>query len=284
MADFRNYVSAVAARYAGRIAGYEVWNEANLLTFWTGTPEQMAELTQVANDAIAVADPQAQVLAASTTLRLGGRLTNWTEPYYRALMSRGWPFDAFSVHSYPNGIGTPVDRFNLIQNWKTRLANVSGSTVEGLGKSLIDSEVNYGLAGPSTIPGTDFDDATGAAHLARTYVDSLRLGISSTQWYLWTDGFFDVVGVQMNSTTPAVTAAYATVQSWLVGSKFRGCTATGAVTECAFTRAGEPFTLAFADTAGTAYTQGTGTATFIDGTSAPGATVTSLGLAPVRFS
>ena len=239
VADFRAYVSAVAERYEGRMAGYEVWNEANLLTFWTGTPEKMAELTQVANEAITAADPDALVVAASTTLRLGGRLTNWTEPYYRALMAMGWPFDAFAIHSYPNGQGTPVTRFDLVQNWKTRLANVSGTTVEGLGKTLIDSEINYGIAGPgTTIPGTDFDDATGAAYLARTYVDSLRLGISSTHWYLWTDGFFDIVGVQMNSTTPAVNTAYATVQSWLVGSKFRGCTVTGAVTECAFTRAG----------------------------------------------
>ncbi len=32
--DWKNYVQAVVSRYGGRIAAYEVWNEANLQTFW----------------------------------------------------------------------------------------------------------------------------------------------------------------------------------------------------------------------------------------------------------
>jgi hypothetical protein len=283
MADYTAYVTAVASRYQGRIEGYEVWNEANLQTFWTGTPDQMAELTQRAHDAVAAADPGAQVIAASTTLRLSGSLKNFTNPYYAALMARGWPIDAFAIHSYPSGIGTPVDRVKLIGNWKAMLKTVSGTTAEALGKAVLDTEVNFGLAGPGVTPGTDFDDATGAGYLARAYVDSLRLGISSTIWYIWTAGFFDVVGVQMHSGTPAVNHAYSEVQSWLAGSKFRECTSAGGVTQCAFTRDGDPFVIAFADAEGTAFSAGEGTATFLDGSSAEGSSVTTLGFAPVRF-
>jgi hypothetical protein len=244
----------------------------------------MAEITQRAHDAIAAADPGAMVIAASTTVRLAGPLKNFTNPYYAALMARGWPIDAFAIHSYPSGVGTPVDRVKLIGNWTSMLKTVSGTTAKALGKAVIDSEVNFGLAGPGTTPGTQYDDATGAAYLARAYVDSARLGISSTMWYLWTASYFSVVGVQMHSGTPAVNRAFGVVQSWLAGSKFRSCTVTGTVTECAFTRSGEPFTIAFADAEGTAYAGGTGTATFIDGTTAAGSGVIVLGFAPVLFS
>ncbi len=284
MSTYSDYVTAVAARYKGRIAGYETWNEANLATYWTGTPAQMAELTQRAKDAVIAADPAARVFAASTTLRLSGSLTSFTQPYYTALKDRGWPIDGFTFHSYPSGTGTPVDRYALIQKWKTLLADVAGTTAESLGKIVLDTEVNYGLAGPGSTPGTDFDDATGAAFLARTYIDSVRLGVSSTVWYIWMGAFYDVVGVQMNSTTVAVNGAFAVMKSWLDGSTFRGCTTTGTVTECRLAKAGAPFTLAFADAPGTPYSNGSGTATFIDGTSAAGASVTSLGVAPVRFS
>ena len=30
------------------IANYQVWNEANITTFWTGTPAEMATLTKAA--------------------------------------------------------------------------------------------------------------------------------------------------------------------------------------------------------------------------------------------
>ena len=128
-----------------------------------------------------------------------------------------------------------------------------------------------------------FDDTTGAAYLARAYVDSLRLGISNTIWYLWTAAYYDLLGVQMGGFTPAVDTSFSILQLWLEGSTFRGCTTTGGVTECSFVGNGAPFILAFADAPGTPYANGAGTAHFIDGSSAPGSSVTTLGFAPVRF-
>jgi len=102
------YVSAVANRYGNRIGAYEVWNEANLKTFWTGSAKQMAEMTRIARDRIKAASPGATVLTPSVTTRLasGGR---FTAEFLEALAEDGvtsldnLPFDAFAIHTYPAG-------------------------------------------------------------------------------------------------------------------------------------------------------------------------------------
>ena len=41
---WNDYVRSVATRYGARIAGYELWNEANLTTFWQGSTKELYEL------------------------------------------------------------------------------------------------------------------------------------------------------------------------------------------------------------------------------------------------
>lgn len=101
------YVSAVANRYGNRIGAYEVWNEANLKTFWTGSAKQMADMTRIARDRIKATSPGATILTPSVTTRLasGGR---FTAEFLEALAADGvtlgtLPFDAFAIHSYPAG-------------------------------------------------------------------------------------------------------------------------------------------------------------------------------------
>ena len=105
--SWESYVRAVSARYGDRIGAYELWNEANLRTFWTGTPEQMAELVRIAYPIIKQNSPSATVLSPSVTTRLssGGR---FTAAFLEALTEQGFsvgnaPFDAFAIHSYPKG-------------------------------------------------------------------------------------------------------------------------------------------------------------------------------------
>jgi GH35 family endo-1,4-beta-xylanase len=56
------FVHAVAKRYRGRIAAYEVWNEPNRPDFWGGTPEQYYRLLSAGMAAIRHADPNARVV------------------------------------------------------------------------------------------------------------------------------------------------------------------------------------------------------------------------------
>ena len=67
LADFGDFCGAVAARYAGRITAYEVWNEPNLAREWGDQPPDPAgyvELLKVCYLAIKRADPGAMVISA----------------------------------------------------------------------------------------------------------------------------------------------------------------------------------------------------------------------------
>jgi hypothetical protein len=65
--DFGDYCGAVANRYSGRIAAYEVWNEPNLSREWgerAPNPVEYTELLKVCYEAIKEADPDAIVISA----------------------------------------------------------------------------------------------------------------------------------------------------------------------------------------------------------------------------
>lgn len=65
--DFADFCGAVAGRYRGRIAAYQVWNEPNLSREWGELPPNPAEYTEllkVCYNAIKAADPQAIVISA----------------------------------------------------------------------------------------------------------------------------------------------------------------------------------------------------------------------------
>lgn len=67
MQDFGNFCGAVAERYQGRIAAYQVWNEPNLSREWgdrSPNPPEYVELLKVCYEAIEKADPAAIVISA----------------------------------------------------------------------------------------------------------------------------------------------------------------------------------------------------------------------------
>lgn len=67
MGDWAAYCGAVAGRYAGRIAAYQVWNEPNLAREWGRRPPDAAAyagLLRACAEAIRAADPAAVVISA----------------------------------------------------------------------------------------------------------------------------------------------------------------------------------------------------------------------------
>ncbi len=231
LADWDDWVAQVVTRYKGRITAYQPWNEANLSTFFTGTPAQMADLTQHAYTIIKSIDPAATVVAPSTGTRLGGPFKKFYPAFLRELKARGWPVDAFAAHTYPASLGTPGDRAGLAQLWISTLKAAKAPNLP-----LWDTENNFGLAGPGpSNPDQDINGTKAADWTARTYLDALRLGISRVYWYAWGPDL-DLVGIQMNTGSPAATA-YATVQDWIVGAKYNGCIGTATVA-CNFAKGG----------------------------------------------
>jgi len=68
LTDYFDFVGQVAARYRGRVAAYQIWNEPNLTSEWGGRPPDArayAELLRGASARIRSVDPSAQVVMAA---------------------------------------------------------------------------------------------------------------------------------------------------------------------------------------------------------------------------
>jgi len=238
MAYVREFIYAMCMKFGGTIASYESWNEGNLQTFWNGSPQQLADVTLAVHDAVVACkknyataiDPR--VFAASTGTRAEGAFANNFSVYLAALKQLNWPIDGYAVHSYPSASGGPDERIDGITQFKTMLALNGAPT-----KPIFDSEVNYGLAGLGQ-EHVDIDESTSAAYLSRTYIDSVRYGISSTFWFLWTNAYYSKLGIQLTPSSAVTQAAWSATQSWLVGGRMQRCGEFANVTMCQLTDAG----------------------------------------------
>lgn len=142
LSDWRRWVTAVVTRYGPSIEAYQIWNEANLATFWQGTPRQMARLTWEAKEIIRRLDPTAHVVAASSTVRLRSAFTRFFPAYLKELRRLGWPVDAFAIHTYGPSTATPALRAKY-----ERLARAELRDAHAPIRPLWDTEVNYGIKG-----------------------------------------------------------------------------------------------------------------------------------------
>ncbi len=95
--DFAQFMATVAKRYAGKVDGWEIWNEENTSRFWsTGpSPSAYAALLKAVYPAIKAADPGTKVV-------FGGTAANdykFLEGAYAA--GAEGSFDVLATHPYP---------------------------------------------------------------------------------------------------------------------------------------------------------------------------------------
>ena len=247
--DWDDWVTAVVTRYKGRISSYEIWNEANLKNFYDGTPEELAEMTARAYKIIKATDPQALVVSASPALRLSARFDAFYPKYLAALAKAEWPVDVLSLHAYPSGEGNPQIRGQLIETFKSAVAE-AGAPAD---IPIWDTELNYGLAGPGDIPKTDITGPAAAGWIVRTYIDNLRFGIERAYWYIWTQKPYPLLGIRAYPGSDGEQGFFA-IDNWVVGSQFEGCTDTSGAVTCNFSRDGQKSVVAWAETGDVAYT------------------------------
>ena len=217
---YERFVTAVVTRYRGLITSYQPWNEANLLTFFEGTPQQMADLTKRTYDIVRAIDPAAKVVATSVGTRLGAdnnKFYNWYRPFLQELRAANWPIDAYAVHTYPASLGTPIDRGILAEKFNALLLAENAPKLP-----VWDTENNYGLKGPGPQnPDVDIEGARAANWTAVTYLDALRLGISRVYMYTW-EPPNDLWGIHYYTGTVGAQAMQ-TMQEWIVGTRWNGC-------------------------------------------------------------
>ncbi len=106
--DYWTFVGALAARYAGRVEAYEIWNEQNLRREWNGQPlsaSRYVELLAGAYNAVKVADPGAVVVSGAPAP------TGWNDGvtaiddrvYLDAMYAAGLKSYSDAIGAHPNG-------------------------------------------------------------------------------------------------------------------------------------------------------------------------------------
>lgn len=78
---FEAFVFAIARRYRGKVASWEIWNEPDNHEFWEGTVAQFAELEKAGIRAVHQADPKAVVI-------LGGMAGSYPTPFFQTLKTQ----------------------------------------------------------------------------------------------------------------------------------------------------------------------------------------------------
>jgi hypothetical protein len=105
--DWTDYLSALAQRYRGRIAAYEIWNEPNLDREWgdrTPNPREYTDMLRASYQAIKAADPQALVITAGMSPTTTNNAQAMPDlDYYAAMYAAGarGSFDMLGIHAPP---------------------------------------------------------------------------------------------------------------------------------------------------------------------------------------
>ncbi len=234
---YRAFVRALMKRYRSfhghrGIAAYEVWNEANISTFWTGTPAKMAQMTRVMDQVRDRFDPRAKVIAPPMVTRLKYQLVGLSRYYHQRVNGVPvWRYvDAVALSLYPlptygRRTGVPEDAI--------RQLNVVEKRLHGAGvprsKAIWNTEVNYGLQSGSLggTPARRVSEARQAANVVRTYLLNAAAGVKRVFWYRYDMHRFAGGGGIANTLLSALNrpesvtgagGAYLRAQRWMHGT------------------------------------------------------------------
>jgi hypothetical protein len=207
MDDWRNYVRTVATRYKGKIEAYEIWNEPNEKNFWTGSVEQLVDLTREAYQIIKSVDPGALVVSPSATTGSGPQ---YLDDYLKK--GGGKYVDVIGYHFYVHA--QPPE---AIIDIATHVKDIMRSN--HVDKPIWNTET--GWADPKPFPSNEL----AAAYVARALTVTWAAGVNRFYWYAWDNhSFVTLEMVETDDTTkkPA-SIAYTNIEHWLVGATVRSC-------------------------------------------------------------
>lgn len=214
------FVFAVAERYRGQVASYEIFNEPDLAIYWDGSPAQYAQLLAVAARAIRAADPNATIIMAG--------MAHWVNPGFaegvlQALHTmpdaaqNGFFFDISAWHWY-----THPDNLTTRTEWvRDLLARY------GMGdKPIWVNETNlpvWGIGGHPVTPMRGYGTpAQQAAFIVQAFTNAFAAGVERVFVFRLDDSDMDErFGLVSNDGVirPGYTA-YATTARWLSHARF----------------------------------------------------------------
>jgi polysaccharide biosynthesis protein PslG len=242
---WKAWVRAVVERYGDQL-DYQIWPEPNIVGNWTGTPEQMAELTVAAGEVIHEVEPEALVVAPATTLRMESQ-RDWMDRFWAADVD-GVPVaesvDAVALDPFPVEDGTPEDSLDLLCQAQQILDD------HDVDLPVWTNEINYGVpsGGPSADKDQTYADDLQAAVVARTYLMHAAVGVDRVYWLGWFS--YPALAVEMirdEAETPAA-RAYRMVHDWMQGEGRPECRVESGVYTCAVVRDGDPVRVYWTET------------------------------------
>lgn len=208
VAFWDSFCSAVATRYLGKIKYYEVWNEVNYPSYWSGTASQLAVLTRRAWQVIKAIDPSVKIVAPIVQEpETGGTGNAYLDSFLKASdgstgTGKDW-LDICGIHMYP-------PRYNF-QIHKNQIDNVKATlTSNGVG-SLKIWNTETGVLEPSY----GVSDEVRAKWLSRSLLLSAALGVERYWWYA-----YDNVTMFMRE---AQIAAWKEMYELLLSGPITGC-------------------------------------------------------------
>jgi hypothetical protein len=247
---YRAYVQAVMERYspanwhdaAGHhyrgIAAYQVWNESNIETFWTGGYDGLGQLVKTVHDVRNAVDSGAKVVAPAMVVRLGYQQKGLKAFYQTTVAGKPvWKYvDAISLNLYPLDVypnpnptraGTPEDSMALLKTARGILRNDGVPS----SKPIWNTEINYGLrfGANGGKPADPIPKARQVAYVIRTFLLNAARGVKRVDWYAYDMDARGDVGPLGNTllTDPVDRAAgtllapgraFTRVQGWMKGT------------------------------------------------------------------
>jgi hypothetical protein len=190
--DYADYAAAVAARYAGKVDDWEIWNEPNQgLRFWkptlSGDPAAYGALLEAAYTSIHAAAPSARVLLGGTvfTPQIIEGAIPFLSDAYSAHPDLAQHFDVAGVHTYQSyppqtapetGVLADPPLEDKIQMHAWLLAQHGASATP-----IWITELGWPVYGT-------VDEATQARFMVRATLIAARAGASAVFWYTLRDG------------------------------------------------------------------------------------------------
>jgi hypothetical protein len=175
LGDFAAFMKVVAARYAGKVQAWEIWNEENYHRFWSqfprGDPSAYADLLKAAYPGVKAGDPGAKVLFGG--LRFND--TSFLQDAYAHMPDLGNYFDVMGVHPYVPGGHSPEDTTCDPTAFEVQCPAAEFPSYRQVRQTLLDHGDNKPLwfteLGWSTTTASDWgvSEPTQADYLTRSY-------------------------------------------------------------------------------------------------------------------
>ena len=199
---WKGFCTALARRYGTRMQYYEIWNEADMLNFWRGTPEEYVTLLKCGYEAIKAVDPKIMVTTSGfATLKHPRHNPAVYETTFR---EGGAYFDAIAWHQH-----------HIFPTFQRALDNELLPLIRQNGlqnKPIVFNETAVGMDFPQ-----EWELATGLVK-KRTFVWSR--GAIGHYWYNLTASSADKYTLNLDWTPRPSFPAYNEMSRQLRGRKF----------------------------------------------------------------